>query len=94
MKTKFSGWNRTRLATGFGAAFVAAGALFILPSTAKAQVRMINLPQELCEYEPISRDLIARIKARADYENILRYLAEECPQVALLFTDSADGDCS
>lgn len=72
MTKKFSGWNKTSLATGFGAAFIAAGALFILPSTAKAQVRMINLPQDLCEFEPISRDLINRIKARGDYDRILR----------------------
>src|SRR5574343_538303 len=80
-------YYRSTVVKAFCVASVAAATMFILPDAGKAQVRKIKIPQELCIYQPLGKKMIAAIKARPDYAQILLYLSDERPEVALLFAD-------
>ena len=74
-----------RLVPKFGgiAAFAIAVTALHSPAPAVAQ-QTIQMPEELCSYQPLTDNLIGRIRARSDLPQILDYLAANCPEVALL----------
>ena len=64
------------------------------PTPAVAQ-QTIRIPTELCSYQPLTDNLVNRLRARSDLPQILEYLAANCPEVALLIagpTASIPGD--
>lgn len=80
MEMKFG----TKITTGLASALVAAG-MFAAP--AAAETKTIEMPAGLCSYQPITKDLVAQIQGRADFDKVLSYLGENCPEVAVMFAD-------
>ena len=82
MKTRRSRYIPSkRMVSGFGSAFIVMGTLFILPNTAGAQVRSVNLPEEMCDVlneRPLNQALLSQIRNRADFAEILEYVEETC----------------
>lgn len=52
-----------------------------------AQVTVGALAQDVCRNPPMARDHLDRLKRRSDYARLLEELADNCPDVALVFLD-------
>ena len=82
MKSRRSRYiSNMRMVSVFGSAFIVMGTLFILPNTAGAQVRSINMPEEMCDVlreEPLNQRILTQIRNRADFAEILEYVEETC----------------
>lgn len=64
------------------------------PTTDTGHVRLVQmlevtLPEGLCEFDPaLPANLIAKIQTRSDYEQLLMYMLNECPNLALPLLDA------
>ena len=67
------------------AAALAAGAVQAQDRGQPRTVPLCSLEQEL----PLGPGVLNRIRARADFEDLLRYASENCAEVALLLADTA-----
>lgn len=81
-KRSFSG-NTARVVGGFSAAAVALSTFVFSPVQLSAQSRGVQIPDELCSFQPLPGDMIETIRAREDFPAILEYLSAQCPEVAL-----------
>ena len=62
---------KKRIVSGFGSAFIVMGTLFILPQTAGAQIRSLNMPEDMCDIlreEPLDQAALAALPGVAGVE--------------------------
>lgn len=60
----------------------------LIAGGAQAQTRTLTMPDDLCLVDPLPRSAIQQIRARGDFAALLAYAARQCPEVALLLTET------
>jgi uncharacterized membrane protein YgcG len=78
---------------GFGTATLAATAAATPDGTShlrKVEMLEVTLPWGLCEFdEKLPANLIAILRDRSDYDRLLAYMLDNCPDLALDLADAA-----
>lgn len=70
----------------FRAALILCTLLYgVLGGPAQAQFRVGDLAQDLCHSPPMQEDERDRFRRRGDFPRLLEALADDCPEVAMLF---------
>lgn len=81
--TQFRNFRPLLPALSLATAFVAAGAVQAQETDDLRRVPLCSLPYEM----PLPASVLDRIRAREDFEDLLRYSSDNCPETALILTD-------